>query len=335
MKLRHTLLLIFSLLMLSSCDLTEKSRPRHGSILTPASSGNPYEVMVVCEDSVWNGYAGLAVQTILDKPLRGLPQDEEQFHKSHVTEKHYDRITNIFRNIIHIKISRAEYTKANITVEKDLHSAPQIILTVTGPNQFEVSTYITEHTKEIESLITADEINRAANDLVYEHNNPFERKVQEMFGVNLYIPTDINKMKIGDDFIWASNNGLNTIQNICIYSLPYVSEKMFEKRPYVALRDTIMKRNIPGGEPGSWMQTNGDYVWTKIINVNGEFCMEARGLWEMRNDDMGGPFVSHSRVDKKNNRVIVVEGFVYAPQKMKRTMIRRLEAALYTLEIPE
>ena len=62
--------------------------------------------------------------------------------------------------------------------------------------------------------------------------------------------------------------------------------------------------------------------------------MEARGLWQMHNDAMGGPFVSHSRVDTINNRVIVVEGFVYAPEKMKRTMIRRLEAALYTLKLP-
>jgi hypothetical protein len=30
-----------------------------------------------------------------------------------------------------------------------------------------------------------------------------------------------------------------------------------------------------------------------------------------------------------------VEGFVYAPEKMKRSMIRRLEAALYTLETPK
>ena len=50
---------------------------------------------------------------------------------------------------------------------------------------------------------------------------------------------------------------------------------------------------------------------------------------------MGGPFVSHSSVDTVNNRIIVVEGFVYAPEKMKRTMIRRLEAALYTLRLPK
>lgn len=55
----------------------------------------------------------------------------------------------------------------------------------------------------------------------------------------------------------------------------------------------------------------------------------------MENDGMGGPFVSHSRVDTVNNRVIVVEGFVFAPEKMKRGLIRRLEGALYTLNLPK
>ena len=62
--------------------------------------------------------------------------------------------------------------------------------------------------------------------------------------------------------------------------------------------------------------------------------METRGLWKMEHDAMGGPFVSHSRVDTLNNRVVVAEGFVYAPEKMKRGLIRRLEAALYTLCLP-
>ena len=50
---------------------------------------------------------------------------------------------------------------------------------------------------------------------------------------------------------------------------------------------------------------------------------------------MGGPFVSHSRVDAETNRVVVVEGFVYAPEKMKRGLMRRLEGSLYTMQLPE
>ena len=336
MNIRTISTILLSAFLLSACDGTSEAprrKKRSANIFTPASSGNPYEVMVVAEDSVWSGYAGRALQTILDSPLRGLPQDEQQFHKSHVEPKHYDRITNKFRNIFVIELSD-HYTQAKMTYEKDVHSTPQVIITLHAPNQVEASVYITEHTRDIESLITSEEINRQANDLYFTHNIKFAKKVKEMFDCNFYIPADLKKMKVGEDFIWASDDGLSSIQNICIYSLPYVSEKMFTKRPYMALRDTVMKKNIPGAKPHMWMQTNHDFVWTKNISVNGQYAMEARGLWEMKGDAMGGPFVSHSRIDKKNGRVIVVEGFVYAPEKMKRTVIRRLEAALYTLETP-
>ncbi|MBP5377405.1 MAG: DUF4837 family protein [Bacteroidaceae bacterium] len=328
--------ILLSVLLLAGCAGEKHphgQRRSKASLLTPTSSGNSYEVMVVADDSVYKGYAGKALQTILDYPLLGLPQAEPQFHKSHITQKSYNKITNIFRNIVRINISR-EYTKAKMTVEHDVHSTPQLIITVQGPNQVVVSQYITEHTRDITSLITSQEINTMANNLYYEHNVKFAKKVKEMFDCELYIPVDINKMKIGKDFIWASDDGLSVIQNICIYSLPYVSEKMLTRNPYIALRDKVMAENIPGGHEGSVMRTNHEFVWTKNIRVRDDVAMEARGLWEMSVEAMGGPFVSHSRIDTVNSRIIVVEGFVYAPDKMKRTMLRRLEAALYTLELP-
>lgn len=54
----------------------------------------------------------------------------------------------------------------------------------------------------------------------------------------------------------------------------------------------------------------------------------------MENDMMGGPFVSHAVVDELNNRVIVVEAFVYAAGQKKGRFIRKLEASLYTLKLP-
>ena len=325
------------LLILSACAGEKHpngQRQTKASLHTPTSSGNPYEVMVVADDSVYTGYAGKALKTILDRPLLGLPQAEEQFHKSHITQKNFNKITNIFRNIVRINISR-EYTKAKMKVEHDIHSTPQLIISVQGPNQVMVSQFITEHTRDIASLITSQEINTAANNLYYEHNVKFAKKVKELFDCEFYIPVDINKMKIGKNFIWASDDGLSVIQNICIYSLPYVSEKMLTRNPYVALRDKVMADNIPGAHEGSVMRTNHEFVWTKNIRVRDDVAMEARGLWEMSKEAMGGPFISHSRIDTVNNRIIVVEGFVYAPDKMKRTMIRRLEAALYTLELPK
>ena len=59
-----------------------------------------------------------------------------------------------------------------------------------------------------------------------------------------------------------------------------------------------------------------------------------RGLWRVVGDMMGGPFVSHIRLDEENNRVVVAEGFVYAPETNKGNFIRRIEAALFTLKLP-
>ena len=48
---------------------------------------------------------------------------------------------------------------------------------------------------------------------------------------------------------------------------------------------------------------------------------------------MGGPFVSHSFLDDKNQTVITVEGFIYAPDLDKRTMMRQLEALIYSATV--
>ena len=322
--------------VLASCSAypdVPKRRHARRPMLVPAASGNPYEVLVVTEDSMWDGYAGKALRVVLNKDVPMLPQREPMFHVSHITPSNYNRITNIFRNIIILQTS--EYTtKPKISMERDVHSSPQLVMTIQGPSSNQLSAYITEQTRAIIQNLTAEEINRNAMLLEDDYNIAFYKKCKEMFGCELCIPQDLLKMKEGKDFLWASNDGLSTIQNIVVYSYPYVSEKVFTHDNYIRLRDQFMKENIPGEQPDQYMTTNHDYVETTAKSIMGRYVMEARGFWEMKNDMMGGPFVSHSTVDTVNNRIIVVEGFVYAPEKMKRTMIRRLEAALYTLRLP-
>lgn len=48
---------------------------------------------------------------------------------------------------------------------------------------------------------------------------------------------------------------------------------------------------------------------------------------------MGGPFVSHSRLDKKRGRILVAEAFLYAPDRDKELPLQRLEEALQTLRL--
>jgi hypothetical protein len=67
-------------------------------------------------------------------------------------------------------------------------------------------------------------------------------------------------------------------------------------------------------------------------NIDGREVLEVRGLWEMRNGALGGPFVSLARVDTASRRVVVGEGFVYSPSTDKRDLVRQMEAVLRTLK---
>ena len=95
-----------------------------------------------------------------------------------------------------------------------------------------------------------------------------------------------------------------------------------------------MKANIPGAKEGMYMSTDSITVDVRPIDIHGDYTMEARGLWRMKGDFMGGPFVSHTRLDKANQRIITAEIFVYSPDKLKRNLVRMLEASLYTLRLP-
>lgn len=329
---------ILAAVILAACTACEGSgtdKPRHHkrSILTPASAGTPYEMLVVADNDIWNDSLGWTIQRMLDTPVPMLPQEEPSFHVSHVDFAHYNRITNLFRNIILIK-KNDNFTKPKISVERNVHSEPQLIMTIQGPDWDELTQYVKKCSDMILQYFSAEEINRYATDLEVRYSQKFDEQCMETFGCHIHIPADLKKIKVGKDFLWASNDGLSTIQNICVYSYPYVSEKVFTRHAYIALRDTFMKRNIPGEHPGQWMQTNHDYVQLRDISSRGVYVQEARGLWEMHNDWMGGPFVAHSMVDTINGKIIVAEAFVFAPSKMKRTMIRRLEASLFTLEMP-
>ena len=70
----------------------------------------------------------------------------------------------------------------------------------------------------------------------------------------------------------------------------------------------------------------------RIRSIQGRDVLEVRGLWEMRNGALGGPFVCLVQVDTVGRKVIVAEGFVYSPSTEKRELIRELEAALRTLK---
>lgn len=315
-----------AVLSLASCRNGGKS------IITPVSSGRPYEVMVVADDKCWMS-PDSALFHVLDTDVPGLPQAERSFRISRVRPDFFDRSMRLFRNIIIVDIQDI-YTQTKFKYTRDAYSSPQMIMTIQSPSQQEFAEYVAKNGQVIIDFFTRAEMNREVKLLEKKHNETLSTKVQSLFDCDIWMPVELSSYKVGQQFLWASSN-LNDL-NFVIYSYPYTSKETFTKAYFIEKRDSVMKANIPGSKEGMYMVTaDSIFVDARNIAVQGDYAYEVRGLWEMENDAMGGPFVSHARVDRANGRVIVVEGFVYNPGKLKRDQIRKLNAALYTLKLPQ
>ena len=324
--------IVLMMLVLSSCGGDGKGGGK--SLFTPVSSGRPYEMLVVIDKCMWERPAGRALFNVLDQDVPGLPQPERSFRISNVGPDRFERGFRIFRNIIDVDIQPI-YTQAKLKYSRDSYSSPQMIMTIQAPDEKSFEEFVQKNGQVIIDFFTKAEMNRQIALLKKKHNELASTKVGSMFGCDVWIPNDLERYKQGEDFLWFSTGRGTSDLSFVIYSYPYTDKNTFTKEYFIHKRDSVMEANIPGAREGMYMATDSDYVDVKDIVVRGEYGFEARGLWYMKGDMMGGPFVSHARVDRPNGRVVVVEAFVYAPEKQKRDLIRQMEASLYTLNLPQ
>lgn len=298
------------------------------------SSGRPYELLVVVDHGLWERAAGRALHDVLDADMSGLPQSEPSFRIMYTSPNDYDSTLKLIRNIIIVDIKNI-YTKGSFKYAKDVYASPQMILTIQAPSEEVFKTFVEENKQTIIDFFTRAEMNRQISLLEKKHSEFISNKIDSLFGCDIWISTELANYKTRENFFWASTNAATADRNFVMYSYPYTDKDTFTKEYFVHKRDSVMQANIPGYKEGVYMATDTLLTNVRPISVHNDYTMEARGLWRMKGDFMGGPYVSHTRLDKKNQRIITAEIFVYSPDKMKRNLVRQMEASLYTLKLPE
>ena len=311
------LLLLTAIVALCSCSGGPQS-------LLPKSGGRPYEVLLVASDS----RCAAVVDSVLTQDMPSLPQREPMFDVSLIDTTRFNQTTRLARCIVIVTVNPAVFTSTRIRYEKNVWARPQLVVYVNTPSAAQLGQYMAKAGRRLTSLLTRAEINTAISTLRAGSNRKAESSIKRMFGWDMRIPAEMKAGKTGRNFIWLSDNRPDRMRNICVYSY---SGTALDAHRALAARDSVMGLNIPGEFDGMYMQTTPGSVTAGLATEDGRAVMISRGLWEMRNDAMGGPFVSYSVVDSANSRIIVAEAFVYAPGTNKRNLIRSAEAALYTL----
>ncbi len=324
MKILKALIIPVLLIAAYSCN--------SGPQLMPNISGKAGEVIIVINKGLWESDPGVSLRAILAKDQPFLPQREPMFSLINIPENAFTSIFQTHRNIIIVNVNK-DLKESKMVFQENVWAAPQIVVTISAPDAQSANAIIQQDQAKLESALEQAERNRNIQNAKKYEEKGLRELVTATFGGSPYFPKGYNLRKQTPDFIWISYETTYTNQGIFIYRYPYTDSTDFYLPNLVAKRNEFLMNNVPGPLENTYMTTNLMLEpQVKWIRYNKRTFAEMRGLWEVQNDFMGGPFVSHFFVDEDNKYVIAVEAFVYAPRYDKRNYLRQVESLIYSFE---
>ena len=303
---RNTITFLFPFclifLLLTSCGLTGKNRKK------PASTGQPYEIVL-------EGDTDSIVTRILTEDVPALPQPEPLCKLIQVKKGKTKGSYLLVRTRIIVNITDKDFA---VKLSHDENAAPQNIIRINAHSVQQLRERL--NGEKLRQIVDEAELKHLAEMISNnpsKQNKEMQEEVKKTFGLDMKIPVSMNASKKAKDFIWISNNANTGMQNLLVMKVKSEERRMKNSNAFhvnvndKAQIDSILRTNMPG-------ETDSMYMTIPVL-------LE-RGLWEMKGDAMGGPYVMH----RIHNLYVI--GFVYAPEMKKKILIKQLEAAISTIK---
>ena len=332
-------LLMFLALSLTSCKEKEpgqnvkkkKAKTSARNIALPNIAGAAGEVLVVMDNFHWKNNSGELLRQTLEQEYPTLTQAEPLFDITRITSGAFDDLFRMHRTIIQVNVED-NIEKSSIRYGENLWAKPQLVIRMEAKNSYDLEELLKKESETmLQNILIYDR--KRLQDIYAESKDQEIRNLVAKFNVSLAIPRGYNIDFGNDEFASISIETPKTSQVVFVYQYDYKGEKDFETNNIIKRRNAFLKQYTVGTRLDSYLTTAPLFPPLSYdIKKNGMEIVEVRGWWELHNGYMGGPFISHSVLDTKRNKVVVVEGYVYNPNNKKRNMMRQLETIIYSLE---
>ena len=319
---------VTTVLAIASC-----SEEKRKKALLPNVSGKAGEVIVVIDKGLWEGSVGTVLRDTLTADCPFLPQREPLYNLVNVAPGGFGSMFQLHRNIIIVNVSPG-VTEPGVVIRQNLWAAPQCVIYINAVTAESAVSLIKENSSKIVTTLE-----QAERDRVIANSKKFEERalapaVTEVIGGSPHFPSGYKLKKKTSDFAWITYAPQGTQQSILAFKYPVVEgEDMMSKSSLIANINEMLKNNVPGMFENTYMTiASGITPSVKYMNYKGHAFAEVRGLWDVYNDYMGGPFVAHAFYSQDGKDIIVLLSFVYAPRYDKRQYLRQVESILYSFE---
>ncbi len=306
------------------------------SKLMPAITGKAGELLLVIEDALWESKVGDKFVDIFQQEVNGILQPEPMFDLIHIPSKAFTKMLQKNRNIIRVKISD-DLEKESILIQNDVWATPQTLIKINAKSKESMIKLLEKNQKKLVAIILEAEQDR----LIASNKKYEDLKISKMLAkhhnIHMYVPKGYSVAVDTADFVWLEYEPRQVKQGIFVYHYNYTDTNTFSLDYLIDKRDSILEKWVETEIAGSFMGTDRRFPTSfEELNYKGAYAVMVRGWWETKGKFfMGGPFVSLTTIDKKTNRVVTVEGFVYAPKFRKRNYLRKVESIISTLDFPK
>jgi hypothetical protein len=320
------------------------------------ASGKSGDILLIMDSVQWRGELGKELRKVLHAEVTGLPQGEPMFNVLWIHPSKGLTMLTKMRNVLYVftldqstpgsKVLRQQFsdetlnristdTSFTISTRSNEYARDQEVMYLFHRTEAGLINYLQDHKQNIIDFFNRTERQRISKELFRTKSTrgvaAFLREEQQ---VELRVPIGYQLADKSADFVWLRSMTAEIDKDIFVAWKPYESEYQLLPDSLIAWRDRICKEYLyeDPERPETFLMTELENarVTARQVQLNKHFAMELRGLWRTNLYTMGGPFLSYALVDEPRGLLYYIEGFVYAPGKDKREMMRELETILWT-----
>ena len=323
--MKKAILLCVGISLLTACQSGPKKEYK------PASLGSLNTVAVVMSNGLWEGPVGDKVREYFAAPLVGLTWDEPRFTLEHMPLSVFNGTTRHRRAVLFVALDSI----TGAQVRTDLYATPQRVGVIKGVSDSALISTIEAHAGQIMDSIRHMELSEAQDRFLRSLSK--ETILKDRYGITMRLPSLYKVGKQEENFVWIDREIQKGSMNIIAYEMPGDSFSVDSTfvGDIVRMRDSVGRLFIPGPDvPGKITYMGTERAFAPAVfpaEIDGKKAVEVRGVWEVVNYPMAGPFLTYIINDPERNRKLVLEGFVFAPATNKRDYMFELEAILRTV----
>jgi len=350
-----TLVLLALLVSCSQSDGSLKYKVK------PSALGVMNEIVVITDNDLWRSSVGDTVTHFFEGiyPLTPRPEplfDLRQYEVADIYAQPLKKELRTYLILANLDDTESEATKFvindlgaerleraqtdndfNTSVGRDKWATGQILIYVFAHGTDKLAAAIERNFNGISSKVNEHDALQLSQ-LTYARgiNKGFTSNMIGRFGAEIDIPSDyvmVLDAPDEDGLFWYRKDTKDGALNMAFRLYDYTDERMLTKES-AKERFDVFGRFVSSKEPNTFALINDRDLPILEFDrtISSRYTKEWRGIWEMENDFMGGPFISYALVNETAGKILVIDTFVFAPGVKKRNMMQQVDLVVKNIK---